>query len=173
MLEEYFVKPATIDRLRGSWIAAEIESYLVWLVEQGYRPKTIWRRVPIAFAFGEFARGRGASTIGDLPAHVEAFVADRVARHHAYTGSKRPMAKEVRALSSSCSRLRFLALGPVAGHSTLSRSSTLFPASSTTWSRSGVFARRQCWVIAIISTASRPTWDGSASSRSESSRRRS
>jgi site-specific recombinase XerD len=96
MLEEYFVKPATIDRLRGSWIGSEIESYVVWLVDQGYRSKTIWRRVPIVFAFGEFARQRGAGTIGELPAHVEAFVAERVARHHEATGSARPMAKEVR-----------------------------------------------------------------------------
>ena len=28
MLEEYFIKPATIDRLRGSWIAAQIEAYV-------------------------------------------------------------------------------------------------------------------------------------------------
>ena len=28
MLERYFVKPTTIDRIRGSWIAAEIETYL-------------------------------------------------------------------------------------------------------------------------------------------------
>jgi len=95
MLEEYFVKPATVDRIRGSWIAAEIESYLGWLVDRGYSIKSIWRRVPIAFAFGEFARARGASAVGELPAHVEAFVADRVARHDARTGSTRPMAKEV------------------------------------------------------------------------------
>jgi len=96
MLEQYFVKPKTIDRIRGSWIAAEIEGYLVWLVDQGYSTKSIWRRVPLAFAFGEFARGRGASAVGELPAHVEAFVADAVARHDAHTGSTRPMAKEVR-----------------------------------------------------------------------------
>ena len=36
MLEQYFVRPATIDRIRGSWIAAEIEAYVAWLVEQGY-----------------------------------------------------------------------------------------------------------------------------------------
>lgn len=96
MLEQYFVKPKTIDRIRGSWIAAEIEGYLVWLVGQGYSTKSIWRRVPLAFAFGEFARGRGASAVGELPAHVEAFVADAVARHGAHTGSTRPMAKEVR-----------------------------------------------------------------------------
>jgi integrase/recombinase XerD len=96
MLEEYFVKPATIDRIRGSWIAGDIENYVVWLVGQGYSTKTIWRRVPIAFAFGEFAGARGASVIGELPAHVEAFVADRVTRHDARTGSTRLMGKEVR-----------------------------------------------------------------------------
>src|SRR6266567_920400 len=96
MLEQYFVKPATIDRIRGSWIATGIETYLAWLVGQGYSTKSIWRRVPIAFAFGEFAGDRGARVIDDLPTHVEAFVADRVARHDARTGSTRPMAKEVR-----------------------------------------------------------------------------
>jgi len=34
----------------GSWIAAEIDAYLAWLVSQGYRTKSIWHRVPIAFA---------------------------------------------------------------------------------------------------------------------------
>src|SRR5258708_39979549 len=96
MLEQYFVKPATIDRIRSSWIAAEIETYLAWLAGQGYSTKSIWRRIPMAFAFGGFARGRGASTIGELPANVEAVVADRVAAHDARTGSGRPSAQEVR-----------------------------------------------------------------------------
>ena len=52
--------------------------------------------MPIGFAFGEFARERGAQDVAELPAYVEAFVADRVAAHHAQTGSARPMAKEVR-----------------------------------------------------------------------------
>ena len=96
MLEQYFVKPATIDRIRGSWIATEIETYVAWLVDQGYSTKSIWRRVPIVFGFGQFAGRRGASEVGDLPAHVEPFVADRVASHNARTSSTRPMAKEVR-----------------------------------------------------------------------------
>ena len=96
MLEDYFVKPATVDRFRGSWIAVEIENYLVWLIEQRYSRRCIWRRIPTAFAFGEFARERGASTLGELPVQVEAFVADRVAHHDAHSASKRPMAKEVR-----------------------------------------------------------------------------
>jgi Site-specific recombinase XerD len=96
MLEQYFVKPATIDRIRGSWIAAEIETYVAWLVEHGYSTKSVWRRVPPAFAFGEFARERGARAVGELPAHLDAFVAERVAAHDARTASNRPMAKEVR-----------------------------------------------------------------------------
>jgi integrase/recombinase XerD len=96
MLESYFVKPATVDRIRGSWIGAEIESYVVWLVEHGYSTKSVWRRVPIVFRFGEFAGERGANALEELPAHVEAFVADWVARHDARMGSTRPMAKEVR-----------------------------------------------------------------------------
>lgn len=96
MLEDYFVKPATVDRFRSSWIAAEIETYLAWLVEHHYSRRCIWRRIPTAFAFGEFARERGASSLSELPAHVEAFVAARVARHQASSASKRPMAKEVR-----------------------------------------------------------------------------
>lgn len=96
MLDQYFIKPSTIDRVRGSWIATGIETYVAWLAGEGYSAKSIWRRVPIAFAFGEFAGERGARVIDDLPAHVEAFVADRVERHDARTGSTRPMAKEVR-----------------------------------------------------------------------------
>ncbi len=86
MLEEYFVKPATVDRLRGSWIGAEIERYVEWLVEHGYSTDG-------ASGAGCRSRSRSASSLASggrapsasLPAHVEAFVADRVARHDART----------------------------------------------------------------------------------------
>jgi site-specific recombinase XerD len=81
MLESYYVKPETIDRVRSSWIGAEIERYAEWLDARGYRPRTVWRRVPQAIAFGEFARARGAASVHDLPEHVEAFVAVRIAAH--------------------------------------------------------------------------------------------
>ena len=91
MLEQYFTKPSTIDRIRASWIAEEIEAYVAWLEEQCYGVKSIWRRVPTVYGFGEFARLHGAVTVSDLPAHVERFVADRVAQHHRRTRSTRPM----------------------------------------------------------------------------------
>jgi site-specific recombinase XerD len=96
MLEQYFTKPSTIDRIRASWIAEEIEAYVAWLEEQCYGVKSIWRRVPTVYGFGEFARLHGAATVRDLPGHVEGFVADRVAEHHGRTRSTRPMEKEVR-----------------------------------------------------------------------------
>jgi site-specific recombinase XerD len=78
MLETYFVKPQTIDRIRASWIGADIERYVVWLAERGYGARSVWRRVPLLVAFGEFARLKGARSVADLPAHVDAFVDKRV-----------------------------------------------------------------------------------------------
>ncbi len=36
MLEHYFSKPDTIDRIPSSWIGKPIEQYVVWLSENGY-----------------------------------------------------------------------------------------------------------------------------------------
>ena len=98
MLEEYFGKPRTVDRVRQCWIGREIERYVDWLAERGYRPASVQSRVPLLVGFGEFARARGAETVGDLPGHVEAFVAERVARFtRARAGQPHAtLAKEIR-----------------------------------------------------------------------------
>ena len=96
MLEDYFIQPATVDRYQHSWVGAEIEQYVVWLAGNHYSDRCVWRRVPLIFAFGEFASARGAVSVGALPAYVDAFVDDRVALHHQRTGSSRSMAKEIR-----------------------------------------------------------------------------
>ncbi len=80
MLETYFAKPSTVDRIRASWIGSEVERYADWLAERGYATRCILSRVPLLVAFGEFARLRGAANIVDLGSHVEAFVAERVSR---------------------------------------------------------------------------------------------
>jgi hypothetical protein len=36
MLEHYFVKPSTIDKIRGSWLGSQIESYVEWVEVHGY-----------------------------------------------------------------------------------------------------------------------------------------
>ena len=73
---------------RGSRLAAEIETYVAWLAKHGYSAKTIWRRVPIVFAFGEFAGVRGAVEVGELSTHVESFVADRAAARYKWSRSR-------------------------------------------------------------------------------------
>lgn len=83
MLEEYFVRPDTVDRIRASWIGPQAERYVDWLSGQGYRARTVLHRVPLLVAFGEFAWARGARSVEDLPGHVEAFVADRVVHRRA------------------------------------------------------------------------------------------
>ena len=64
MLETYFVKPQTIDRIRASWIGPEIGRYVAWLADRGYGARSVWRRVPLLVAFGEFARQEGTKPDG-------------------------------------------------------------------------------------------------------------
>ena len=96
MLERYYIKPGTVDEVRASWIGAEIEAYVAWLAEHGYRARTVLRRVPLLVAFGDLARRRGAASVADLPDHVEAFVADRVSTHRGRGTARAEFAKEVR-----------------------------------------------------------------------------
>ena len=36
MLEHYYVKPSTIDRIRVSWLGSQIENYVGWVEANGY-----------------------------------------------------------------------------------------------------------------------------------------
>jgi integrase/recombinase XerD len=101
MLESYFVKPETADRVRASWIGPEVERYVEWLAEHGYAGLCVIRRVPLVVAFSEFARVRGARVVEDLPAYLEQFVGERVACHRGVrlcgnVDTDRQIAREVR-----------------------------------------------------------------------------
>jgi integrase/recombinase XerD len=98
MLEQYFVRPETVDRIRGSWIGAAIEEYVRWLADRGYAARNILRRVPMLVRFGEFSHARGARTLEDLPAHVEPFVADwlRKQRRRRRRAGRNNVGREVR-----------------------------------------------------------------------------
>jgi site-specific recombinase XerD len=81
MLEKYFTKPETVDRLRSSWIGEPIERYVIWLNENGYADRNIHHRVPVLRQFGEFAKNCGAVTWEELPFHIETFVEYWVSDH--------------------------------------------------------------------------------------------
>jgi len=74
MLERYFIRPDTIDRIRASWIGEPIERYVAGLTERGYAARNVFRRVPILMRFGEFACEQGAQRWEDLPGHVQSFI---------------------------------------------------------------------------------------------------
>lgn len=86
MLERYFIRPDTVDRIRACWIGEPIERYVGWLAEQGYAARNVFRRVPILVRFGAFAASRGATRWDELPAHVDAFVADRLQARSEHAG---------------------------------------------------------------------------------------
>jgi len=73
MLERYFLKPATVDRIRANVAGAYIEHYVSWLRAQGYADRNVLKRAPILCQFGEFASARGAIDGQTALAHVEAF----------------------------------------------------------------------------------------------------
>ena len=99
MLEKYFIKPETSDRIRDSWLGEPIENYVCWLSENGYAARNIHRRVPMLMHFAEFARNSGASTWEELPGLVNAFVEHWIAtrrRHGRSNKAKRHVASAAR-----------------------------------------------------------------------------
>ena len=93
MLEDHFVRPETIDRIRASWIAGPIEQYIQWLEKNGYSPKNIVRRVPLLMHFGAFALSQGASRYVDLPDYVESFVVSWTREHGNSCRTKQALAQ--------------------------------------------------------------------------------
>jgi integrase/recombinase XerD len=80
VLDRYFVRPTTVDRIRSSWIGDAIEQYVSWLAAQNYAPRSVFLRVPLLIQFGDSAQRAGVKTLAELPAHVEPFVNTWVGR---------------------------------------------------------------------------------------------
>jgi hypothetical protein len=55
MLERYYIRPTTIDRIHKSWIASAVEEYVSWMAERRYTDRSVSRRIPFVVSFGEFA----------------------------------------------------------------------------------------------------------------------
>lgn len=99
MIEQYYVRPATVDRIRSSWIAAAIDQYVSHLAEQRYTTRTVSRRIPLLVAFGEFAKSHGATEVDHLADQVEPFVQEWTAGH-----AKRKCSAKTRKKIADCAR---------------------------------------------------------------------
>ena len=175
MLGRYFVRVQTVDRIRALWLGPEIERYVVWLWKQGYNDRTVLRRVPLLAQFGEFARARGAAAVEDLPAHVEAFVAEWLGRWRPVRGgaSVLQLAKEARGPIEQMLELVVAGFKAPVGGTVTTRSLKRCRGSSSTWSQSAVFGLLQSASTVTTFIASPPTSTGSVSANWERSLRRS
>ena len=80
MLELYYIKPSTVDRIRANVAGAYIERYVEWMHSNGYAGRNVFKRVPVLCQFGIFASARGATDGASALSHVDAFVGKRLAQ---------------------------------------------------------------------------------------------
>lgn len=71
MLERYYIRPVTVDRIRANVAATYIEHYVAWMKAQGYSARNVFRRVSILC---QFASRQGATDGWTALEHVESFV---------------------------------------------------------------------------------------------------
>jgi integrase/recombinase XerD len=71
MLEQYFLRPTTVDRIRSNWLASQIEQY-EWMHAQKYAGHNITRRISLLCHFADFARTNGATVLRPCPSILSA-----------------------------------------------------------------------------------------------------
>ena len=84
MLERYYARPRTADRIRGLWLGPAIEQYVEWMTQRQAAVQTVKGAVQRLVHFNEFALSFGPTTREKLPALAEAFVAHWIREHSGY-----------------------------------------------------------------------------------------
>lgn len=74
MLEHYFRRPVTADRIRALWLGPQIERYVGWLEARRASSASVLRHVSTLRHFNQFVCARGVTSCEQLPAHVQPFV---------------------------------------------------------------------------------------------------
>jgi integrase/recombinase XerD len=81
MLESYFVRPQTADKLRALWLGPAIDRYAEWLAARQAAKSTALRDVQVLVEFNRFAEARGIQRWDELPALIDDFVPYRLRLH--------------------------------------------------------------------------------------------
>ena len=108
MLEDYYVKPSTIDRVRSSGLAPQIESYLEWLQSHRYSRLVVYRRLPLLFYFAAFVQKKGCKDVASCKAYIEEFVSQWLEQHGAK--SKTAVAVRKHTIDAECGVRQLLQL---------------------------------------------------------------
>lgn len=122
MLERYFVRPRTVDRIRSSWVGPLIEQYLMSLHARGYAVPHLGQRVPILERFGTFAQAHGAQSYAELPAYLDRFVTQWINRPNRRGAGHPPRRRRAREIQGALEqRLRVVLPGFVGTSCRVSR----------------------------------------------------
>jgi site-specific recombinase XerD len=82
MLERFFIKPQTVDRIMDCWLGPQIEQYVTALVDRAYAPRSIHRRVPLLMKFAVFTAAHNVERIEQAERLVEPFIIDWLSARH-------------------------------------------------------------------------------------------
>jgi integrase/recombinase XerD len=73
MLERYFLRPTTVDRIRSNWLASQIEHYVEWMHAQKYAEYSITHRTSILCRVADFGGTNGSTDLASASSLVERF----------------------------------------------------------------------------------------------------
>lgn len=124
MLERYFVKPSTVDRIRASWLAPQIERYVEWMDLQGYAIRNVYKRVPMLCRFAEFAQQHGSTDLKSAASQIEGFASHWLAAHE--TSGQKPEARS-KIAEEARNPVRQMLLLALEGRVTAGRKRKTFP----------------------------------------------
>jgi site-specific recombinase XerD len=81
MLEHYFTRPESVDRLRALWLGPAIDRYSEWLVSRQSAKSTALQSLHALVDLDRFAQSRGIQRWDELPALVDDFARYRFRLH--------------------------------------------------------------------------------------------
>jgi integrase/recombinase XerD len=74
MLEHYYSRPATVDRIRSLWLGPAISRYAEWMAEQQVPRASALFRLQTMVLFDRFVTSRNVRSLEELPAQIEPFI---------------------------------------------------------------------------------------------------
>jgi site-specific recombinase XerD len=74
MLERYFHRPVTVDRIRALWLGPQIDRYVDWLEARRASSASVLQHVNTLRHFNQFVCARGVTSCEQLPQHVQPFI---------------------------------------------------------------------------------------------------
>jgi integrase/recombinase XerD len=116
MLEQYFLRPTTVDRIRSIWLGPQIERYVEWMHAQKYAQRNITRRVALLCNFADFARANGATDLASTSSLIEKFGDHWMASNRCWILETRPKLRR-----DMCSIIRQMLQLILEGHVTRER----------------------------------------------------